>query len=70
MTVCVKLSKLGDLIELCRLSGSAPCQILATNKARTEEELVGRDVYVDLRVPALLRPIGAYYTNNGGKITM
>ena len=65
----VLFEEIGDLVRLSRLTGCAPCQILALNNATRESDLVGREVLVDVDVGALRREVGPYYIEDGdGKV--
>jgi len=58
----VKVEYTGTLsfIEVAKLCGVAPCQILSSNKC-TEQELVGRVIDLPVSTPAMIRPLPWIY---------
>ena len=67
----VFFSEIGDLVRLSRLVGQAPCKILGTNNAMRESDLLGKEVFVDVEMGALVRNVGSYYIEDDeGRVKM
>ena len=58
MQVKIEFKNHYKLVDLCRTCGCAPCQILALNKARTEEELRGREIIVPISTASFVQSCG------------
>ncbi|MCL2756212.1 MAG: hypothetical protein FWE45_04155 [Firmicutes bacterium] len=68
MYVKIKFQKTGELVNIAKFSGMAPCQILNLNKATIEEDLVGQEILVKMNSIALRREVGWYWQLKDGKI--
>ena len=68
MYVKVKFERVGELIKISEFSGMAPCQILRLNKATKEDELIGKEILVNVNIVALQREVGWYWKLDNGKI--
>ena len=68
MTIKIAFKEVGDLVEICKFAGVAPCQVLCLNKARSEEELVGREIFVNMSVASLARDVGRVFTIQNGEV--
>ena len=56
MLVKIKLDGTASLVDIARLCGCAPCQIITANGVRTEKELVaGQDIWVPVVIKCLVK---------------
>ena len=52
--VLLKIKYDGNLLELARFTGCAPCQIIAVNRVKTEKDLApGTEIFVPVVVKCL-----------------
>ena len=72
MDMFVKVEYTGTMsvIDLAKLCGVAPCQILSVNKC-TEQELVGRVINLPVSTPAMVRKLPWFYkVGEEGRLTV
>jgi len=60
MFVKVEYTGTMSILELAKLVGAAPCQILAANRC-TEDELAGRTIDLPVSTPAMVRALPWVY---------
>ena len=68
MLVNIKFGEIGDLVILSQFSGAAPCQILAINRVKSEQELVGKIIKVPMNLATRITPIKRWYEEKDGGI--
>jgi len=69
MYLKVKFAQFGDLLQLSKFCGMAPCQILRLNKATREHELEGREILIKVDTASLVRDVGWYWELKDGSIS-
>jgi hypothetical protein len=64
----IRFGGVGDLVQIAKFCGMAPCQILTMNKAANESDLVGKEITIKVELAALVREVGDYYVEKDGNI--
>jgi len=70
MFIKIPFNEVGELAKIAMMTGSAPCQILSTNNARFETELIGREISVRIEIARLVRSVGLHYKNEDGNVVI
>ena len=68
MYIKIRVKDENDIVVIAKFCGMSPCQVFALNRIEYLEDIAGREFFVKIELPVLVRDVGKYYVIENGRI--